>query len=128
MTGYHLSIGYLSGGDKAQAWDTLKTVVLNLCHDPVRIANEAVRLGMNRTTAHECARAFASASLEFQGTEDSTLRIIEGDRAEGNPQIMMLAGGSGQSRTIKEAIRRAFCRLVMTEMHRRDIEININVA
>lgn len=129
MTGYHISIGYLSGYDKEEAWKVLKLVVLELCHNPHHLVDEAVRLGMNPMTACEYAAAYIGASEELQGTEDSTLRIIEGSRAEGNPpQIMMLAGGSGESRTIKEQIRRAFCRLVMAEMHKLEIEININVA
>lgn len=36
MTGYHISIGYLSGGkyDKEEAWEILKQVVLELCNAP----------------------------------------------------------------------------------------------
>lgn len=129
MTGYHISIGYLSGYDKDEAWEVLKSVVLDLCHNPHHLVDEAVRFGMDPKTACEYAAAYVGASLEKQGTEDSTLRIIEGERAEGNPpQIMQLAGGSGESRTIKEQMRRAFCRLVMREMHKLEIEININVA
>ena len=129
MTGYHISIGYLSGYDKEEAWEVLKRVVLELCNAPERIAEEAMRFGMDGAVAREYAEAYRGASLETRGTEDSTLRIIEGERAEGNPpQIMQLAGGAGPSRVIKEAMRRAFCRLVMYEMHKREIEININVA
>lgn len=130
MTGYHISIGYQSGGpDKEEAWEILKRVVLEICNRPHYLIDEAVRFGMQPREAHEYAGAYASACVEYAGTEDSTLRIIEGPRAEGNPpQIMMLAGGSGESRTIKEAMRRAFCRTVMDEMHKRGIEININVA
>lgn len=130
MTGYHISIGYLSGGpvDKDEAWDILKGVVLDLCHAPARIADEAIDFGMDAATASEYALAYAGASLGYRGTEDSTLRIIEKDNEGNPPQIMQLAGGAGESRVIKEAIRRAFCRLVMKEMHKREIEININVA
>lgn len=135
MTGYHISIGYQSGGpDKEEAWEILKRVVLELCHSPHRLADEAVRFGMGTHEAFKYASAYASASEELRGTEDSTLRIIEANelsarREEGTvPQVMQLAGGSGESRVIKEAMRRAFCRLVMAEMHKREIEININVA
>lgn len=123
------SIGYLSGYDKDEAWKVLKLTTLELCHDPARVVDEAVRFGMNPMTACEYASAYVGASDELQGTADSTLRIIEGERAEGNPpQIMMLAGGAGESRTIKEQIRRAFCRVLMDAMHGLELEININVA
>jgi hypothetical protein len=131
MTGYHISIGYLSGGDfdKDEAFQVLKKVALELCHNPHHLVDEAVRFGMRPQTACDYAAAYVNASEEQRGTEDSTLRIIEGERAEGNPpQIMMLAGGAGESRTIKEQIRRAFCRLIMREMHKLEIEVNINVA
>lgn len=129
MTGYHISIGYLSGYDKDEAWKVLKMVVLDTCQNPHRIVDEAVLFGMDPRTASEYASAYVNASEGQQGTEDSTLRIIEGARAEGNPpQIMMLAGGSGASRTVKEQIRRAFCRVVIREMHKLEIEINLVVA
>jgi|ERR1043165_2461901 hypothetical protein len=131
MTGYHISIGYLSGGpyDKEDAWEILKQVALDLCNAPARIADEAISFGMNRDIATEYAAAYVGASIATRGTEDSTLRIIEANEKEGTaPQIMQLAGGADPSRSIKEAIRRAFCRLVMYEMHKREIEININVA
>lgn len=129
MTGYHISIGYLSGYDKDEAWKVLKMTVLDLCHNPHHLVDEAVRFGVDPRTACEYAAAYVGASEATQGTEDSTLRIIEKNEAEGTPpQIMQLAGGSGESRTIKEAMRRAFCRIVMREMHKLEIEININVA
>ena len=130
MTGYHISIGYMSGGpDKEEAWGILKEVVLDLCNAPARIADEAIFFGMERASAVEYASAYVGASIANRGTEDSTLRIIEADGKEKTPpQIMQLAGGADPSRSIKEAMRRAFCRLVMYEMHKREIEININVA
>jgi len=130
MTGYHISIGYMSGGpDKEEAWEILKEVVLDLCNAPARIADEATSFGMDRTTAIEYAGAYVGASIANRGTEDSTLRIIEAnEKEETQPQIMQLAGGADPSRSIKKAIRRAFCRLVMHDMHKREIEININVA
>lgn len=130
MTGYHISIGYMSGGpDKEEAWEILKQVVLDLCNAPARIADEAISFGMDRATAIEYADAYVGASIANRGTQDSTLRIIEADdKEETPPQIMQLAGGTDPSRSTKEAMRRAFCRLVMYEMHKREIEININVA
>lgn len=129
MTGYHISIGYLSGYDKEEAWEVLKRVVLELCNAPARIAEEAMRFGMNGAVAREYAEAYRGASLESRGTEDSTLRIIEANPVEETkPEIMQLASGGGPSRIYKEQMRRAFCRLVMDEMHKLEIEININVA
>lgn len=127
MTGYHISIGYLSGDDKDEAWTVLKSLVLDLCHNPHHLVDEAVAGGMNPQTACEYAAAYVGATEETRGTEDSTLRIIEAG-GDSPPQIMQLASGNGESRLHKEAIRRAFCRLVMRETHKLGLEININVA
>lgn len=128
MTSYHISIGYLSGYDKDEAWEVLKKVVLDLCHNPHHLMDELVLFGMNPRVASECAAAYVGASEATRGTGDSTLRIIEADNEGNPPQIMQLAGGDGEWREYKEATRRAFCRLVMREMHKLEIEINVNVA
>lgn len=128
MTGYHISIGYLSGADKDEAWIALKRVVLELCHNIARIADEAACFGMSTKVANEYALAYQDATEEQHGTKDSTLRIIERKGENDPPQVMQLAGGSGESRDIKEEMRRAFCRLVMHDMHQLGLEININVA
>ncbi len=130
MTGYHISIGYLSDGDKDEAWAALKEVVAALCAEPSRIAVEAVRYGMRPNQAEEHAEAYRSFSPKTGRTEDSTLVIKERDFEDEDsyPQVMQLASGGGESRVLKEAMRRAFCRLALEEMHKRGLEININVA
>ncbi len=130
MTGYHISIGYLSSGDKDEAWVALKDVVAKLCAEPAIIGMEALRYGMRAENVREYAEAYRSFSVETGRTEDSTLVIKEADPddPESYHQVMQLAGGGGESRGLKEAMRRAFCRLVLEEMHRQEYEININVA
>lgn len=130
MTGYHITIGYLSAADKDEAWRVLKGVVASLCADPTRIAAEAGCFGMSPAVASEYAEAYRSFSSKNGRTEDSTLVILERDATtpESEPQVMQLASGGGFERGAKEATRRAFCRLVMNEMHKLEYEININVA
>lgn len=130
MTGYHISIGYLSGGDKDEAWATLKEVVAKLCAEPAAVAMEALKYGMPPDRVREYAEPYRSFSAATGRTEDSTLVIKEADPddPESYHQVMQLAGGGGESRGLKEATRRAFCRLVLKEMHKREYEININVS
>jgi len=130
MTGYHITIGYLSGADKGEAWEVLKREVAELCAEPAIIAHELLRHGMDVNRVREYAEAYRSFSPETGRTEDSTLVIKERDLddEESEPQVMQLASGGGRSRTLKEATRRAVCRLLLERMHRRGIEININVA
>lgn len=130
MTGYHISIGYLSGDDNDKAWAMLKRIVADLCAKPEVIAEEAMAFGMRPETAKEYAESYRSFSLETGRTEDSTLVVKERDLDDEDSyvQIMQLASGRGVSRTNKEAMRRAVCRILMREMHKRGLEININVA
>lgn len=130
MTGYHITIGYLSGYDKDEAWGVLKRTVARVCANPELIAAEAHELAMPLEVAREYAESYRSFSADTGRTEDSTLTIKEKDPkdSDSEPQVMQLASGGGSSRAIKEAMRRAVCRIVMREMHGLGIEININVA
>jgi len=123
MTGYHITLGYMSNrndGANREVWQEVVRLALNICDSPELIASEAVALGMSPATAREYAQAYKERF-------DSTIRFKEAD-GDSPAQIMQLAGGAGPSRSIKEAMRRAFCRLLMHECHKREIEINVNVA
>lgn len=122
MTSYTLSIGYLSGcsfkGNDDEAWQALVNCVEALKHDPDRIVAEARRLGAPEQCEHGCCtlRAYAEA---YQ-SQDATLITYPDEKA-----IRQFASGD---RTLKEHVRRAFCRLVMEDMHRQGIEVNLAVS
>jgi hypothetical protein len=129
MTGYYIEIGYLSGyswrGTPEAAWDELKASVVYRCDHPEHIVAEAVRLG---AVENDDLREHAE---EYRGRRDLTLKIVEQPRTlaeeqEGfEPYIQQFASGD---RVTKEIVRRAFCRLVIEDMHRLGIEVNLKVA
>lgn len=121
MTGYHLQVGYQSGNSKADAWEALKAIVADLRTRPNELAVECARYDdFSKADLMEYAEL-------YQGDRDATISIIEAD-GDREAEVMQLASGMGASRDIKEALRRAFCRLVICRMHERGMEVNLVVA
>ena len=125
MTGYHVTLGYVSGygfrDHPEDAWKEVLLLALAICSDPERLAQEAMKFGMPGKIAREYAQSYLERS-------DSTIRFKEAQDEETPAQIMQLASGGGVEREHKEAMRRAFCRLLLNDCHQQRIEININVA
>lgn len=121
MTGYHIRIGYNSKWNKDEAWHELVACVGRLRNDPARIIGEVVRLDGNVADA-ALLEAFARVYADT-GDVTLTIRDTPEDRS-----VVQLASGGGPGRDLKERFRRAFCRLVIEEMHRLGIEVNLEVA
>ena len=123
MTGYHLSIGYLSGesivDDRGKAWDCLRMAVGKISQSPERLTEEAVRVqsGIDRQKCREVADAM------HPDAGSNAITLINHQQ-----QVMLTASGGGEYRPIKEAVSRAFCRLAIEELHKLGIEVNLTVA
>ena len=121
MTGYSFSIGYLSGygykGSTDDAWQELVIVVEALKKRPERIVAEAQRLNAPEHCEEGCCTLMTLA-MSYQ-CHDATLVIHHEERT-----IDQYASGD---RMLKEHVRRAFCRLVIEDMHRLGIEVNLKV-
>lgn len=121
-TGWCLSPGYNFDSSPERAWAELKDVVADLRERDDLIASEAMRQGAPHrdsagTSILEYAEAYKTPSV------DATIRIDEKAKA-----VRQLATGVGDDRAMKHHVRRAFCLLVITEMHRRGFEVNLVVA
>lgn len=127
MTGYHISIGYNSTLNHVErtgkAWEALKETVSQLRTRTNAIVAEVLREQPNLGPVD----VLVEYAETYGQDVDRTLTIIEAtdDRPA---EIMQLASGGGDARDIKEAMRRAFSRLVIFEMHKRGIEVNFHVA
>lgn len=121
MTGYHISIGYNANGS-LNAWALLMETVEEVCAAPGHIIAEVKRetLEWKDDELHDYV-------YRYKARDDQSITITppEGDK---NGEVMQLASGGGESRRIKEAVRRAFSRLVMLRMHKLGIEVNLTVA
>jgi hypothetical protein len=120
-TYYRIEVGYNSGNDRDEVWDTIKQVVSEIQDNPRRIVDEVLRLEPNAN----CEFITDVAERYHRPVQDLTIKVIEG---EDGRWIGQSASGGEPGRDAKESCRRAVCRLVLEEMHRRKMEINIVVS
>ncbi len=116
-TGYHIEVGYNSEESSEAVEEALRHAVKAICAKPETILAE-----VKRVEGFEIPTSYAESYRE--PWRDLTIKIIEGERF----QVMQLASGGGSSRNYKESMRRAFCRMVLEEMHRKQMEVSIIVA
>jgi len=120
-TSYRLTDGYNSAHDRNEVWDELQKVVEELRKDTDRIVNEVLRLEPDRNK-----KEIGNLAMYYMPPAvDLTLTIQDTEDSRG---VMQLASGTGSARDRKESIRRAFCRLVIEEMHKRKMEVSLIVA
>jgi len=131
MTSYRISLGYAyDNPSDERRWDALKAAVADLPNNTHRIAEEAVRLGCPAEGHGAGLGEYLAGYLP--GSTDLTIRVVDEEDPHDPPgrrrEIWQAASGGDPSRSIKHHLRRAFCRLVMEEMHRRGIEVNVVVS
>lgn len=125
MTGYYISVGYNSSFSADEVWDEFKRVGQEIANKPDAICLEASRVDdFGMAELKEYGEAFV------QEQEDLTIRFKDADPndEDSEPQIVMYASGGDPSRSLKESVRRAYIRLVLQEMHSKQMEINIQVG
>lgn len=124
-TGYTLELGYQSGySSHADAWEALKAYALYLCDHPAEIYDEARKFGAPDALDGERLMDYAA---RYHGAVDLTL-VIQDPEGDEKGHVYQCASGGAPARVLKEHLRRAFCRLVIAEMHRKGIEVNLTVS
>jgi hypothetical protein len=138
VTGYYLSIGYNSshGGAQAEiAFDRLVEQFEAVLAAPNVIVDEVLRLETSFVRERVLEYAEWYTHPDRKADQDCSYRIYRKpqdlgttvDPEEFEPYIAQYASGGGTSRTLKESVRRAVCRLVIEGMHRRHTEVNFEV-
>ena len=123
MTGYYIEVGYNSAHNNDDVWEKLKEVTKYYCDNPELIVGEVLRIYKDWSYSDKGELIeYANAYTE---QTDLTIKIIE---KEDEKYIQQYASGGGNSREIKEHLRRAFCRLILNKMHENCMEINIRVS
>lgn len=118
MISYDMSVGYNSGYCKDNVWDVLKRGVETLCQKPFLLAEEVLKK----------VNCFSESSVTeyaacYKNSTDLTIEVLEDERI-----VRQIASGGGESRKIKECLRRAFIRLIMKKMHEFNMDINVIVT
>lgn len=123
---YTIEGGYNSSARPAEVRDKLRNVVSEIRNNPDRIAAELLQFEpeWDVETVNEYVQSYLPINT------DLTVHVYEPDDSYvGSPfQVRQCASGGGWERQLKEGLRRAFCRLVLREMHQARMEINIHVS
>jgi len=125
VTGYYIRLGYNSGYSseysKEQYEEQLLTSINELCIHTHRVVSEVLRLEPTWDSS-----LLEQYTKSYGEKKDLTLTIARDE--EGELVINQCASGGEVARKIKESLRRAFCRLIMEEMHKKGIEVSVTVC
>lgn len=121
-TGYTISIGYNSAHEKAEASEMLKRIVMEIQNKPSLIVSEA-----KRTNPFVSSNVLLPYAMAYEHPVRDATITVSVDSETGLTSVHQIASGGGDERRYKEIVRRAFCRLVIAEMHSLDMEVNLGV-
>ncbi len=124
MTSYRIEVGYNSAQDLPEVAEYMLGALDALQERPELIVAEVLRLEptMDSETLEEYAASYRKP------VNDLTVRVDEDTERDNLPIIVQLASGGEPGRSVKEALRRAVCRLVMEHCHRNAMEVSIHVG
>lgn len=127
--GYHIRLGYNGRTDwhSDDAWKELKNFALKLAKQPEVIAEEAKKFNAPENCCDECETTLIDVCKTYDKSYGNPLTIIDKLDNEGDPdkQVMQMATGGC---LLKDHTRRAFCRLIINEMHKQGIEVSLTVC
>lgn len=122
MVGYHIRPGYNGNGPAPEKIiAALREIFERIRSNPSLIREELLRVespGVPEADLQEYID-------DYRDPASATMKIVEED---GVFEVFQVASGVGESRAVKEMCRRAVCRIFLTEMSRRGVNISIVVA
>lgn len=128
MTEYSIEVGYnhdgASNAAEEKIWSVLKQVGLDIANNTGAIIDEASRCGAPAVLG---ADALVNYAVMLKARNDNTIQFLESN-GESSGRIYLPASGGGDARTMKGHVRRAYCRLVVAEMHKRGYEVSMIVC
>lgn len=121
VTHYRIEPGYNSGHDRSEVWAEIKKVMEAIRNNTSLIIDEVMQVEptANRTRITALANWYQAPSV------DLTCRVID---EEDSGYVFQVASGHGRERDAKESCRRAVCRIVLRELHKKQMEVSILVS
>jgi len=123
MTSYCIRLGYNTSHSKEEAEDRLLDVVMSIRHSPKRIIEEAARV---EEIELDPSYAESYGTGDESRTEDSTLCLVYVEDDEEKELFIHMSASAANEQ--KYAARRAFCRLVIEDMHKVGMEVCLSVG
>lgn len=121
-TSHIITVGYNSSNHKSEVWDKLKSITATIRNNPKRLFEEIVKV---EGGTEEELMSFCD---HMKDCDDLSLTVIDSETDMSKRCVLMCSSGGGDNRESKEKCRRAFCRLVLHEMHKCGMEVSINVS
>lgn len=124
MTQYDITVGYNSSHGPSEVGKVMLGVLDMLREKPELIAAEVLRVEplIDRQILAECVLAYANSE------QSKAVWVAYDESQDKLPVIMQSASGGEPYRSVKQACRRAVCRLIMLHCHERLMEISIVVC
>lgn len=121
VTFYRIEPGYNSGHEDSEVWAEIKKAVAMLRTNTSLIIDEVMQIepNANRTRIAEMASQYGMS------VKDLTIGVID---ADDSGHLIQLASGYGIDRDAKESCRRAVCRIIMRELHKKQMEVSVTVS
>lgn len=133
--GWLITLGYTSGYgtslSRTEAEGKFYDLALETAGHVVDIAREAVHSGPNVPLMDEDGLTLHDYALHMAKFQDGSLRLETVSGSDGRiveTSVFMMASGGDKSRQMKEAVRRAYLRLLMEAMHFHGLDIQVSVA
>lgn len=127
-TTYIFEVGYQYEYTIDEVWEKLKEVVVQACENFPEFHNYVIA-DENIPSVCPCGCGITITTMCYAYTtaiEDKWIGFQEDTGFSGlHPYVWMLSSGD---REYKGKIRRAFCRFVIENMHKYDMEINLRVV
>lgn len=124
MNPYYLELGFLSGesgpADSEVAWEELKNVSRIMRARTNTILGELMRVETHRNP--EDRGKLWRLIEQYHPRFDNQAVVVQ---EQGTSGRILIGRAKDGMRAESEAVRRAYCRLVIQEMHRRGIEITL---
>lgn len=125
MTGWYLSVGYNADYSADVVAAELIQAAERIRRNPELIEQEIRRVEGFRAPDHDVLEPYLD---RFQQEGDLALQIDVYPGHPGQATVKLMASGDQPGRSLKSICRRAFCRLVLAEMHAKAMEVNISVG
>lgn len=119
-TYYTVRVGYNAEHKNSEVGKILIEEAKRICSYPHLIVGEAA-VGEGKELDFDFAESFKNQT-------DLTITFKEYSQVSESNQVIMACSGGGYSRIQKAIARRAFCRLLIEAMHKKGMEVCLNVA
>lgn len=119
-TSYRIEPGYNSAHSKSVVWAEMKRVVVELRTNPSLIIDEVMQIEPNANRL-----LITSVAYWYGMPENLAIRVVNW---KDGGYVVQFSSGYRRERDAKESCLRAVCRIIIRELHKKQMEVSITVS